>query len=295
MRPQIVLAALVLGLSAGSAAAVSDAAVSVAASCPTDPKLAELIAGSSLVLIGTMDLPKERLAEEARKSAPDYLDISIRIEDVVKGGDVGSATVRFYPKDAPYKPSNDSVLGLGGAPAIFFLTRVDEGPVGLYFAGHSPEALKPATEQTVGAARAEAARQKDIIRSWREDTALPRFSEVRALIARLGRVSGAEQQRVFNRLEALGKEAVPAIVAQMDDRRALRTQAISLENRSPDALEGVRYYGPKQVVDGLDAVLNQVTGESFGSIANGGSDRERDAAVDGWRIYASDLVCRKPA
>jgi len=242
-----------------------------------------------------MDVPKARLSEEALKSAPDYLDIPIRVEGVVKGVDVGSATVRFYPKDAPYKPSNHSVLGLGGAPAILFLTRVDEGPAGLYFAGYTPEALKPATEQTIGAARAEAARQKGIIRSWRGDTALPRFSEVRGLIARLGQVSGPEQQRVFDRLEALGKEAVPAIVAQMDDRRALRTPAISLVNHSPDAFEGMRHYGPKQVVDGLDAVLNQVTGESFGSIVNGGSDRQRDAVVNGWRIYASDLVCRKPA
>lgn len=278
----------------GTPAATAPAAVETRpASCPTDARLAELMAGSDLVLIGKMDVPKERLSEESLKSAPDYLEIPIRVDDVVKGGDVGSATVRFYPKDAPYKPSNDSVLGLGGAPAILFLTRVDEGPVGLYFAGYTPEALKPATEQTIGAARAEAARQKGIIRAWRRDTALPQFSEVRALIARLAQVSGAEQQRVFDRLEALGEEAVPAIVAQMDDRRALRTPSISLVNRSPDAFEGMRHYGPEQVVDGLDAVLNQATGKSFGPIANGGTDRQRDAAIAGWRVYARDLACRK--
>lgn len=262
-------------------------------SCPTETTLADLVAGSDLVLIGRMQITRQRLSEEAQKPSLDYVDIPIRVEALLKGGEVASATVRFYPRDAPYKPSNDAVLRLAGAPAILFLTRVDEGPVGLYFAGHSPEALQSATEQTIGAARAEVARQTEIIRSWRTDTTLPHFSEVRALIARLGRVSGEEQQSVFDQLVALGTEAVPAIIAQMDDRRPLRTRAISLVNQSPDAFEGVRHYGPEQVVDGLDAVLNQITGASFGSIVNGGSNRERDATVAGWRVYGADLACRR--
>jgi hypothetical protein len=79
----------------------------------------------------------------------------------------------------------------------------------------------------------------------------------------------------------------------MDDRRPLRTQAISLVNHAPNAFEATRHYGPDQVVDGLDAVLRQITGQSFGSIENGGSSRERDAAVAGWRIYAADLPCKR--
>ena len=46
------------------------------------------------------------------------------------------------------------------------------------------------TEQTIGAARAEVLRQTQILRAWRVDTTLPSFEEVRALIARLGLVSG---------------------------------------------------------------------------------------------------------
>ena len=231
--------------------------------------------------------------EEARKPSPDYVDIPVRAAGVLKGGEVESATVRFYPRDASYRPSNEAVLRLAGAPAILFLTRVDEGPVGLYFAGHSPEALQPATEQTIGAARAEVARQTEIVRSWRADTTLPRFSEVRALISRLGRVSGEEQQSIFDQLVALGNEALPAIIAQMDDRRPLRTRSISLVNQSPEAFEGVRHYTPEQVVDGLDAVLNQIAGASFGPIVNGGSNRQRNATVAGWRVYGADLACRR--
>jgi len=31
--------------------------------------------------------------------------------------------------------------------------------------------------------------------------------------------------------------------------------------------------------------LNQITGENFGNICNGGTDRETQGAVKGWRIY----------
>lgn len=231
---------------------------------------------------------------EAQKAVPDYLEIPTNVDEALKGGRTDPPTVRFHPLEASYRPSNGAVLRLAGAPAVLFLTRVDEGPVGLYFAGYSPESLKAATESTVDAVRAEIARQQDILRSWRPDTTAPLFSEVHDLIASLARVDGEDQQRVFDRLEALGNEAVPAIIAQMDDRRALQTPAMSLANPSPDAFEGVRHHSPKQVVDGLDAVLNQITGQSFGSIVNGGSDLERSATVAGWRIYAADLGCGAP-
>jgi hypothetical protein len=70
----------------------------------------------------------------------------------------------------------------------------------------------------------------------------------------------------------------------MDDRRALPIQHITLEN-GPGAFEATRHYGPQKVVDALDAILGQLSGQTFGNIVNGGSDSERQAAIDGWRIY----------
>ena len=104
----------------------------------------------------------------------------------------------------------------------------------------------------------------------------------------------AEQQRLFGELEDLGPSAVPAIIAQMDDRRPLAVAQISLQNRSPNAFEAVRHYGPEQIVDALDAILNQITGESFGFIVNGGTETERSNSVAGWRTYAAKLHCRDP-
>jgi hypothetical protein len=119
----------------------------------------------------------------------------------------------------------------------------------------------------------------------------PRYREVHDLIARLGTVRGAAQQRVFDRLVSLGKTAVPAIIAQMDDRRPLLDEAMTLKNESPDAFEAIRQYGPERVVDALSAILNQITGEDFGSIENGGSDSDRATVVAGWRAYAARIGC----
>ncbi len=261
------------------------------ANCPANVELANLIASSDQILIGTMTFSARLLAEEASNARPDYFEIPVEVETWLKGGDAGRVSLRFYPVDAPYKPSNAAMSELAGSSAILFLTQVDEGPVGLYFAGHSPEALQSSSPSAINAVRTEVSRQIELQEGHDVDPTLPHFQEVTRLIAQLGSVRGPQQQHVFDSLVRLGPEAVPAIVTQMDVRRPLLTRAISLENRAPDAFEAVRHYGPDQVVDGLDAVLNQITGAGFGSIANGGTDRQRDATVAGWRVFASNVGC----
>jgi hypothetical protein len=71
----------------------------------------------------------------------------------------------------------------------------------------------------------------------------------------------------------------------MDDRRVLSDPHISLRNKSPQAFEALRHYGPVQVVDALAAILNQLTGQDFGFIYNGGTDEERIRTVQGWRKF----------
>jgi hypothetical protein len=56
-------------------------------------------------------------------------------------------------------------------------------------------------------------------------------------------------------------------------------------NKSPQAFEGLRHYGPEKVVDALAAILNQITGQDFGFIYNGTTDAERDKTVRGWRDF----------
>jgi hypothetical protein len=101
------------------------------------------------------------------------------------------------------------------------------------------------------------------------------------------------EQKAFADLEALGCTAVPAIIARMDDRRSLPDRQISLRNKSPQAFEATRYYGPEQVVDALAAILNQVTGQDFGFIFNGATDKERSKTVEGWRGFLKSTPSSK--
>ena len=256
--------------------------------CPADGELANLVAASDHILIARMEFPPSLLADGGM---PRYLELPLSVQASIKGGQEHAASLLYFPSSTPYYPSPDALTGLIGEPALLFLTQIDDDPPQLYFAGNSSGALRPADRLTVKAVRQEVARQSGIADNWRPDPSHRYSREVSGLISQLGVVEGYRQQQVFDSLVDLGSDAVPAIVSQMDDRRPLRTQAISLENRSPDAFEATRHYGPEQVVDGLDAVLQQITGASFGTIVNGGSERERAATIAGWRVYASDQGC----
>lgn len=273
--------------------------------CPAPyitPEISELVAASQLILIATARVPRAELLDAARSPSPDYLNIPLTRVEYLKGSPSKATVVlRAYPKDRPYAPSNAALLAAANAPNIFFLLQVDDGPAGLYFAGNTSAALQPASPDTTEAVRREIARQRRILDNWRSDPTLPYYDEVGRLIAKLTSIErtgqrGTEaelqaQQEVFRRLEALGEAAVPAIVAHMDDRRALAFHQISLVNHDPNAWESMRHYRPELVVDALAAILNEITGKSFGHIYNGGSEGERRAAVNGWRIYSASLLC----
>ncbi len=93
------------------------------------------------------------------------------------------------------------------------------------------------------------------------------------------------EKQAFAQLEALSDVAVPAMIMFMDDRRELPLKEISLRNNGPGSFERFRHYGPQVVADAIAAILNQITEESFGTIHNGASERERRATIDGWRVY----------
>jgi hypothetical protein len=101
------------------------------------------------------------------------------------------------------------------------------------------------------------------------------------------------EHRAFADLEALGCAAVPAMIKRMDDRRKLPDPRILLKNKSPNAFEGIRHYSPEKVVDALAAILNQITGQDFGFIYNGATDKERTKTVQGWRDFLKNTPAAK--
>jgi hypothetical protein len=100
------------------------------------------------------------------------------------------------------------------------------------------------------------------------------------------------EENSFKKLEDYGVTGVPYIILALDDFRELPIQSISLRNKSPDAFEGIRHYGPYLVADSLAAILNQITGEHFGFIYNGDdtTDDERKQCIRGWYIYLYYLL-----
>jgi hypothetical protein len=79
------------------------------------------------------------------------------------------------------------------------------------------------------------------------------------------------------------------MIMSLEDRTPLPQKAISLSNKSPNAFEGIRHYGPTVRTEAIAAILNQITGYSFGGIYNGATEEQRRAEIDGWRIYYDAL------
>ena len=123
----------------------------------------------------------------------------------------------------------------------------------------------------------------------------PIDTKVARLIDRLVLRDRDQVQAAATALIMLGQPAVPSIIRRIDDRRDMPVHALSFENRSPDAFEGVRHYGVEKVVDALNDILNDITGVYAGFIDvevgpkglrdNPGVEPQRKAVVDGWRAY----------
>lgn len=254
-----------------------------------DAPLWLLIAQSDVVATGELVfdcLPPERA----------YVLLPLRSTHALKGEVDGGTAIRWFSATDSYAPSSTQLCELAGREVVVF-GQWAEG--GLYFAGYSPAAVRPSSPALLAAVSAEVDRQERVLASWRIETDVPHYAEVQAVLDEIAalppasrgerRSVAARQQALFDRLIALGPEGVPAIIMLMDDRRALPDRSISLINRYPGAFEGARHYAPKVVADALDAILNDITGQTFGSITNGGTEQDRRRVVDGWRIYLDHL------
>jgi hypothetical protein len=249
-----------------------------------------LCAQADAIVLGTLSVPHD--GKGAIAGADGWARIALRAERTMKGNLPPEPAVRFYLGADPGEVTKETLLALDGKPVIAFLlfsTDGDSRPA-FYFA-QSERGVAAAEPARVAEIDAEIVRQNGVLAHWAPDTGTANFTSVRLLIGKTTTKDGAAQ--AFKDLEALGRGGVSAMIAQMDDRRDLGVHQMELEN--PKGFwESFRHYGPEDVVDALDAILNQITGEDFGDIENGGSDEERDHTVAGWRIY-DDVARNHPA
>jgi hypothetical protein len=258
-----------------------------------------LLLDTRAVAIGVLRVNKDKLRSDMRDDAIGYVSFQFNVLKTLGGRVPNEISIRYYTEDAWYQVPSEKLISLSGSRSIAFLTQGDDSKY--YFAGHTADALQPATEESVAAVEAELRRQWTILKHWKVDRTLPHFEDVEALISELARIPKPEgygddgpsdrQYAIFRKLEALGQAAVPAIVMQMDDRRPLAVQEIQLESNYPGAFEGIRHYKPEVVVDALANILNQVEGPVFDNILSGGPEAARRSAINAWRVYAADLLC----
>ena len=248
-----------------------------------------LVAGADLIVQGKLRVPVLALKAATKAKRDEYIALQLDVAHVLKGPS-GEKTlnIQFYTASGSYGIPVNKVVSLNGKEVTAFITASDGRylPGGLYFAGYTPDTLASSSRWLTQHVADEVSNQKRIQSYFARPSGFKNTlldAKVKKLIE--GMSNKKTQSRSFAELEALGKGAVPATIRWMNNRRPLAVPYISLRNDSPQAFEAVRQYGPKLTVDALAAILNQVTGESFGFIYNGASETERQREVNGWRTY----------
>lgn len=253
-----------------------------------DPaQLWRICAVSEAIVEGTLTVPLDH-AGRIKTGGNGYALVFVKVEGTLKGPRRSSLLVRYFANRNNRGIPDQVLTGLDGRKAVLFLIPASGGggEREWFFAGFR-DSLRPASADLARSIAAEAGRQAAVLRHWKP-AARSMTREVKVLIGQMLERETAKD--AYRRLEGLGQPAVPAIIDQMDDRRELPLKQISLRDFSPDAFEGLRHYGPDEVVDVLAAILNQIKHEHFGFIYNGAADDERVRTVAGWRIYEDVLL-----
>lgn len=240
----------------------------------------ETIATVESIVRGSL-LPLPDLPPEDK---PTYVRIEIKDTAYLKGNlRSGNLSIQYFINDAPWNVSHSLLSTLQGSSVIAMVssTKWDNQN---YFPNQGNSALIEATEKNILAVQSEIEAQEQIIQNWAPDISVPHYKTVGELTAKLA--NSEQQAGAALALEKLGIEAVPAIVLHMDSREPMGRKSLSFVNYNLDAFEGTRHYGPELVADSLAAILNQITGKSFGHIYSGAEESERIRCINGWRIYS---------
>lgn len=247
------------------------------------------VAKSRFIVAGTFQVDTNKL-KEIIETESGYLNFTLSIDSVLKGElqtkELNIAKYIFSKKDKSHRSNDSSLFALNGKKTIVFFIESPASTESLFILGNIDNSLTSKTEDTIKVITNEVKQQQEITDDKTFFSICPNdknSARVKRLIADMH--NGAKANDAYIELEKMGFDAVPGMICQMDDRRELAQKHISLENKNPKFWEAYRHYSPKVVVDVLEAILNQITGQSFGFIENGGTEEERANTVRGWRTY----------
>ena len=266
---------------------------------PKHDMLWERVASSHLILTGKMSVPVETLRAEQGYEKGTYVDIPIAVEENLKG-DYTDQTIklRYYTKSHIYKGmSPDDLIALNGKQVLLFIIQVDDpSKKEYYFLNATNKSCLEYTPELMGEIRKEIQRQDTILKDYPHWVVRENSSMKRTVKKQIAKVLKEPDQasEITNQLIALGQEALPSLVRQMENFRPLQIKDLMLPNRSPNAFEAFAHYKPKAVVDLVSTIATAVAGKGFGHLYNGGSDRERWAVINAWRIYLYEMQHTDP-
>ncbi|MBL7649033.1 MAG: hypothetical protein JNK74_22885 [Candidatus Hydrogenedentes bacterium] len=247
-----------------------------------------LVAQAHTIVGGRLIVPVAEIQAAAAAGEGRYVNITVGTTRVLKRPtQSASVSIQWWTEPNSNGPTVGTIENLDGQEAILFLTQFDEAGPGHFFL-RTPKALQASSPEAWAAIEAEVSAQEAILKNYQppaiKDT---EFRRVRKLVDSLTHPERAEE--ALSELQSLGKESVPAMIHLMDDRRSLTVKQITV-SMPAGHWEGIAHYAPQCVVDVMSILLSRITGESFGTLQNGGSERERAAAVDAWRVYLHYLT-----
>jgi hypothetical protein len=215
-----------------------------------------------------------------------YYEYNILVNNILKGISEGRKIFKIYMNDENYKYIES--LEYDKEVIIFLISTYDGYGNNNYLAEYSIEdTIILNTELNKNTIKDEIISQKNIIQNklYENFTIIRKdYNMVRKTINNITNI--ILEKHSFTKLEKMDMEGVPYIILLMENYKKIPSGSISLKNKSENAFEEFRHYGPELVIDALAAILNQITGEDFGFIYNGESTQEeRELTLNGWRIY----------
>jgi len=262
---------------------------------PSQPaqELWRAVARSHRIVVGTLAVPVAAIRDAIRLEDRRYVEIGVRCEQVLKGPACSELAVRWYTGPSDWTRNAREMIALDNQTRIVFLTESDESK-GLYFDDENTLGTHLATLQAIREIAAEVRSQQRLLEHFAHDhppEKAPLYSEVKRLIDATTVVES--QADAYRALQALGSRGVAAMILLMDDRRPLAKGWLAFRN-PPGHWEEFALYRPEVVTDAMAAIVGHIAREDFGTLHNGGSERERRAAIDGWRVYYHHYCREEP-
>lgn len=247
----------------------------------------ELIARSDLIARAKIEVPLSALNASLEARKYEFIDLQADVEETVKGSlPQEPVTVRYYTEPSKHDPSARFLEKCNGQEVIVFLVQFDGDVAGICFAGNTPAAVSPFDAREFLTIAREVAQQQEIAEQF-DKLPVGKTTAADARVRKLldGLTRGQTQTAAWEQLLKVPRQDIPAIVRAMDDPRPLAQRDVYVPN-PPDSFESISQYGPPRIVEAASTLLSYLSKIfTFRAIQNGGSERERQADVNGWRVW----------